>query len=258
MEIEIDVKMNYTLGPGATACLVIGAADTDGQTVLDSRLETNAAELNRIDGEAGVGQRIWVQLSQDTLSLTYHARVDVSRANTPLESLAAVPLHQLPAEALSFLRPSRYCQSDMFPAFVARRFGDREGGAKVAAIRDWVAAEMAYVPASSGPATTVIDTFAAREGICRDYAHMVCALARASGIPARYASVYAPDVDPPDFHAVAEVWLDGGWQLVDATGMSRPDDIVLIAAGRDACDVAFLETSLPAQLVEQTVSVGRR
>lgn len=116
---------------------------------------------------------------------------------------------------------------------------------------------MSYVPASSSPATTVVDTFAAREGICRDYAHMVCALARAAGIPARFASVYAPDVDPPDFHAVAQVWLEGGWQFVDATGMSRPDEAVLIAVGRDACDAAFLETDLPAEPVAQSVAVRR-
>ena len=31
-------------------------------------------------------------------------------------------------------------------------------------------------------------------------------------------------VEPQDFHAVAEVFLDGAWYLVDATGMAEADD----------------------------------
>ncbi len=60
---------------------------------------------------------------------------------------------------------------------------------------------------------------------------MLITLARASGIPARYVSVFAPRVEPQDFHAVAEVFLadpggqGGTWQLVDATGMADPAEI---------------------------------
>ncbi|WP_342454627.1 transglutaminase-like domain-containing protein [Sphingomonas sp. H160509] len=58
--------------------------------------------------------------------------------------------------------------------------------------------------------TTALDTFASRSGVCRDYSHLLVSLARAGGIPARCVSAYAPGVDPPDFHAVAELWLAGG------------------------------------------------
>ena len=58
-------------------------------------------------------------------------------------------------------------------------------------------------------------------------------------MPARMVSVYAPDVTPPDFHAVAEVYVGGEWRLVDATGMAEPDTMVRIGVGRDAADVAF-------------------
>jgi transglutaminase-like putative cysteine protease len=84
---------------------------------------------------------------------------------------------------------------------------------------------------------------------------MVCALCRAAGIPARYVSVYGPGVQPPDFHAVAQVWLDGAWRIVDATGMCSADAVVVVAVGRDACDVAFMETETPAYLVTQSVLV---
>jgi transglutaminase-like putative cysteine protease len=87
---------------------------------------------------------------------------------------------------------------------------------------------------------------------------MVCALARASNIPARCVSVYGAGVNPPDFHAVAQVWLEGGWHMVDATGMSSGADLVVIAAGRDASDIAFMETQSMAEMISQSVSVQIR
>ena len=85
---------------------------------------------------------------------------------------------------------------------------------------------------------------------------MMIALARASQIPARMTSVYAPSVEPHDFHAVAEVWLDGAWHLVDA-GMAKPGEIACIGVGRDAADIAFLLVYGNATLTAQTVTVTR-
>ena len=130
-------------------------------------------------------------------------------------------------------------------------------GIKIIAIRDWVMAETTYTPGASHGGTTAVDTFQGRQGVCRDYAHLVCALSRAAGIPARYTSVYGPDVDPPDFHAVAEVWLGDAWHLVDATGMGTPDRLIIIASGRDAGDVAFMETEHWADPLHHHVSVRR-
>ena len=114
------------------------------------------------------------------------------------------------------------------------------------AIRDWIADNFSYEPVSTS-STTALDSFVERRGICRDYAHVLVTLARASAIPARYVSCYAPGVDPPDFHAVAEVFLadptvagGGAWQLVDATGMADPAQTVKIGVGRDAADVSFM------------------
>lgn len=134
------------------------------------------------------------------------------------------------------------------------RFGHVEGGAKILAIRDWIAQEVRYLQATSDPQTPVLDTFARRNGVCRDFAHLVCALSRAAGIPARYVPVYGPDVAPPDFHAVAQVWPAGGWYLVDATGMGPPRDLLLSGVGRDAFDASFMATSDEATFLSQNVS----
>ena len=108
---------------------------------------------------------------------------------------------------------------------------------------------------SSQLETTALDTFVRREGVCRDYAHLLITLARAAAIPARFASVYAIGVDPPDFHAVAEVFLGGEWHLVDATGMASEGEMAKIGIGRDAADVAFLSAFGRCEMIEQKVDV---
>ncbi|WP_172328581.1 transglutaminase family protein [Mangrovicoccus sp. HB161399] len=255
MKIGVDVTMDYQLGKERVVFLTLEAADTDGQHVLESRLDIQGAQLSRIPGESGIGSRVVARLDADVMRLAYRAEVEITRPEISLEDMSAAPWHDLPAEAMTYLRPSRFCQSDMFETFATHRFGGLEGGAKVDAIRGWVAEELSYVPGASNATTTVIDTFTSRQGVCRDYAHMLCTLCRASDIPARYVSVYAPDVEPPDFHAVAQVWLDDAWHIVDATGMCRPESTVIVAVGRDAYDVAFMENRGMVQLESQNVGV---
>ncbi len=106
----------------------------------------------------------------------------------------------------------------------------------------WVARRLAYVSGSSGPLDTAVETLLAGQGVCRDYAHLVIAMARALDMPARCASVYAPGLWPMDFHAVAEVFVEGRWNAVDATYLAPRQSLVRIATGRDAADTAFLTT----------------
>ncbi|MFD1195923.1 transglutaminase family protein [Seohaeicola saemankumensis] len=258
MTVEIDVNMQYALGDDPMVRLTIEAAHMAGQTVLHDQLDIENATLTRVDGEGGLGQRIWARVDGGQLNLRYRASVEVAHPHRPLASLRADLLHHLPGHVMASLRPSRFCQSDLFRDLAAQNFGDLAGGQKIAAIRDWVSGALRYVPGSSNAETSAVETFAIGEGVCRDYAHMVCALARASNIPARYVSVYGPDVNPPDFHAVAQVWLEGGWHMVDATGMSSDAELVVIAAGRDASDIAFMETLSMAEMISQTVSVQIR
>ncbi|MBV7407783.1 transglutaminase family protein [Maritimibacter sp. DP1N21-5] len=257
MRLILDVSLQYTFPEPTTALLAIEAAHTDGQEIVTENIAIQDATVTRFIGDSGVGNRLWVDIPGAGLTLTYHAEVETPRANPPLDSLTAQPLNQIPAEAAPYLRPSRYVQSDKFVSFVAKKFGHLDGGAKAQAIVDWIGRELSYVPGSSIADTTVLDTFAGREGVCRDYAHLTCAMLRAANLPARMVAAYGPDVNPQDFHAVAQVWLDGGWHLVDATGMSTPETLAIVAVGRDAYDIAFMTSLAPATLVEQRVQVSR-
>ncbi len=255
MLIDIDVDMQYQLSGDDQILLTILPAATSEQSVQQVRLDIENASHRQMGTQGDAGQRIWAFVTGSAFNLRYQARVNVTRAPRDLASLAVVPMHSLPDEVLTYLRPSRFCQSDLFTSFVGQEFSHLENGAKLVAILNWVGAEIAYVSGSSDAGTTAIDTFVTRQGVCRDFAHLFCSLARAAGIPARYTSVYGVGVTPPDFHAVAQVWLDDGWHIVDPTGMTTPDAQVVIATGRDAADVAFMESSQPAQPINQVIQV---
>lgn len=255
MSLQIRAQLDYTFERPTDVLLHIEAAALPGQVIAHADITITPGEVfARVPAQDNIGDRIWLRVEGQML-VDYRATVTIDRASSDYAALPAVPLHLLPGEAVQYLLPSLYCPSNQFVDFTETRFGALTGGAKIMAIRDWVAGHLSYVPGSSHGATTAIDTFHGAEGICRDYAHLMITLARAADIPARIASVYAPGVTPPDFHAVAEVFLGGGWQLVDATGMAEAGDMAIIGIGRDIGDVAFLTAFGPLVMNSQSVAV---
>lgn len=159
---------------------------------------------------------------------------------------AGVPTPPAPDELFSYLRPSRYSESDKLFAIAAREIeGDTPAALAQSATR-WVRTHLAYVGGSSRGTDSAVDTLLAGAGVCRDYAHLLIALLRARDVPARLVAVYAPGLAPMDFHAVVEAWLEAddgdGWFGFDATGLAPRQSLVRIATGRDAADTAFLTT----------------
>lgn len=159
-------------------------------------------------------------------------------------------------ERLVYTRPSRYAESDALAPTAAAEFaGITDPAQLLTAVSSWVGTRLAYVPGSSLPTDGASRTLLARRGVCRDYAHLCVALLRGLNVPARLVSVYAPGLQPMDFHAVAEAWVEGAWHAVDATTLAPRGSLVRIATGRDAADTAFLTvTAGRADLVEVTVS----
>jgi transglutaminase-like putative cysteine protease len=255
MRVAISATLDYQICGNQAILLGIEAARTDGQTILDADLDVGGAALHRIGDKSKVGEKVWVMAAEERFIVRYRATVDVDRPVVHLESLAPSPMYALPGDVITYIRPSRFCQSDLFTDFVGRHFGHLTGGAKIAAIVNWVATEITYVSGSSGPATTAVDTFATYQGVCRDFAHLLCSLLRAANIPARYTSVYGAHVAPADFHAVVQVWAGGCWHIIDPTGMGCASGLVVIGTGRDAADVAFMETDQWVQMNSLTVEV---
>lgn len=255
MTLKIHALLDYQFAQPTDVLLQIEAALIPEQRIADAYIDISPVEhFARVPAQDDIGERIWVRV-QGQLKVDYRATVSVQRLVSESLDLPIVPPHQLPGETVQYMMPSRYCPSDQFEPFVMDEFGQIEGGTKIIAMRDWIAKHFSYVPGSSDSETTALDTFVKRKGICRDYAHVMITFARAAGVPARIASVYALNVQPPDFHAVAEVFLGGEWHLVDPTGMAIESEMAKIGIGRDAADVAFLTSFGPAVMNSQSVSV---
>lgn len=255
MRLQINVQLDYTLSRACDLLLQIEAAAIPEQVIEEAHLDLPDCEhLARVPAQDMIGERIWLR-KEGRLKVDYSAIVRIERILRDPAILPAIPPHRLPGETVQYLLPSRYCPSHQFTDFVDNTFGELQGGARLAAMRDWVANHLSYVPGSSNSETNAADTFHGREGVCRDYAHLLITLARAGEIPARFASVYAPGVKPQDFHAVAEVFLGGEWHLVDATGMAKEAEMAKIGIGRDSGDVAFLTAFGPLYFNSQKVSV---
>lgn len=255
MRLTIDVALDYGFAEPADVLLQIEvAAMADQALIVDDLKVTSREPLRAVPGEEAVGQRCWA-LGEGHFAARYHGVVEIDRANHPIDTLGETRTRDLPALVVPYLMASRYCQADRFTTFVRGEFPGLGGGALAVAIRDWVAGHLTYRSGTSSGVTTAIDTFVTREGVCRDYAHLTAALMRAGGIPARCVGGYAPGVTPEDFHAVVEVWLEDGWHLIDATGMSSPLDFARVAVGRDATDIAFMTSFGDARLIEQSVRV---
>ena len=113
------------------------------------------------------------------------------------------------------------------------------------AISTTVYEQMTYEPGSTGVYTPAHEAWAARRGVCQDYAHLVVGALREVGIPARYVSGYLhPTTEPVlgesavgESHAWVEWWL-GEWVAHDPTNNSEVGERhVMVGAGRDYGDV---------------------
>jgi transglutaminase-like putative cysteine protease len=92
-------------------------------------------------------------------------------------------------------------------------------------------------------------------GVCQDYAHVMIALLRFIGIPARYVAGVAQGEG--ESHAWVEAWIDGWWQGFDPTHNSMvgyQDAYIPIAVGRDAADCPLNSGQFIGQ-AEQVLSV---
>jgi transglutaminase-like putative cysteine protease len=257
MRLSIEVELDYDFPQPADVLLTVEVAQLPDQTLVEDLLTIdNVGPLRSIVGGDGVGRRTWMR-GEGPLHASYRAVVDVDRPLLDLDGLAATPRRDLPPEVISYFWPSRYCEADRFESFVEREFGGCEAGAGVVAMADWIHRHLDYVPGSSDSTTTAADTFVSRCGVCRDYAHLLAAFVRAAGVPARLVSAYGWKVDPPDFHALVEVWLGDAWHLVDPSRLTPLDSVVRICVGRDATDIAFMTTFGHADMKSQRVEVRR-
>jgi transglutaminase-like putative cysteine protease len=164
-------------------------------------------------------------------------------------------VEDLPEETLVFLLSSRYCETDLLSQTAWDLFGPSPPGwARVQAICDYVHNRIVFDYQQARATRTAWEALNEGIGVCRDYTHLAIAFCRCLNIPARYCTGYLGDMGtlPPygvgDFAAWLEVFIGGGWYIFDARNNVPRIGRVLLARGRDACDVAIATTFGPNTL----------
>jgi len=150
-----------------------------------------------------------------------------------------VEVQNLPEVVLTYLLPSRYCESDRLGG-LAQDIVERAkpGYDQVASIDRWVRKHISYSPGSSNIPISAIEVNARNEGVCRDLAHLSITLCRSISIPARLVVGYLLGLQPMDLHAWFEAYVGGRWYTFDPTQCETHGGRIAIAYGRDAADVS--------------------
>ena len=239
MKFKIDCRLAYQVAGRASFLFNVAAVRNSLQQVQTENLSLNGAQSE--EELMQTGQRVHrVTANNVRLELNYQAVISVEPEILNAKTLDAAPLDQLPIEALVFLYPSRFCQSDLLARFANREFTNIESGfERLTRICNWIYEYVEYLQGSTNSSTSAFDTATQRAGVCRDFAHLGIALCRALGIPARFVSGYAYGLNPPDFHAYFEAFLGGRWIIADPTRLSPQSSFIRIGQGRDAADTSF-------------------
>jgi transglutaminase-like putative cysteine protease len=220
------MSLDVTASTDAVLSVGVAGATTSEQLVV----EVDGQPVPARELAAHHGTRLHaVRLTPGLVSIRYDVELEPATAARKVTEL----------DAMVSRRPSRYCPSDQLGQYALTQFGPARADT-VERVVEWVRGRLVYDGSASRPVDSAVDTLLTGRGVCRDYAHLVVTLLRALDVPARVASVYAPGLWPMDFHAVAEVAVDGSWQVYDATGLAPRPALVRIATGRDAADTAFL------------------
>jgi transglutaminase-like putative cysteine protease len=257
MKLSIEAELVYNFAQETQVIANLEASRTSDQIILSETLDIHPLTQILSDTTPYGDRRMRASLSGD-VTIRYRAVVENNLRQLLPPSGRQHVWSDLPGEVLPFLLPSRFCPSDKFMRFARREFGGAgDGVAQIMAISEWIHGNVDYVIGVSNAETTAERTFVDRAGVCRDFTHLGITLARALGFPARAVSAYALQLNPPDFHAIFEVYLENGWWLIDPTRLAPIEGIVRIGSGRDASDIAFLTSDKQCQVISQTIKVSK-
>ncbi len=201
-----------------------------------------------VDGEGNILRRLSAPAGSVSLRLGGVFRSDGRPDEVDVDAGVVGP-SDFPPDTLAFLRPSRYCETDLLADFAWANFGAIRGGwTRVQAICDFVHERLRFSYPEARPTRTASEALAEGVGVCRDFSHLAIALCRCLNIPARYCNGYLGDIGVPsdpapmDFNAWFEAFLGDRWFTFDPRHNRPRIGRILISRGRDAADVPMITT----------------
>jgi len=224
----MDAPLLLVLRPQSTAWQWVGRDHYDVDPVV--------AVSEYIDAFGNRCQRLTAPRGR--LRIATWSEVLTASAAATAPGAPFVLIQALPSAVLTYLLPSRYCESDRLGELAWRIAGDaRPGYDQVARITEWVRANVRYIPGSSNTAISAVEVRERGAGVCRDLTHLAISLCRAISIPARMVVGYLEGLEPMDLHAWLEAYVGGRWYTFDPTQRGLGGGRVVLAHGRDVADV---------------------
>ena len=124
---------------------------------------------------------------------------------------------------------------DVCRARIAALPDDADPVTRASEVMDEVYRAFVYTPGATTIRTTAEQALSLGKGVCQDYAHVMLAACRHTGIAARYIAGMLDGEGAT--HAWVEVFQDGRWVGLDPTHNRAADDnYITIAHGRDYRD----------------------
>lgn len=256
MRFQVSGQLEYEIKQPTTLILNVHAQRNAGQTILEEQFAVEPyVKVEEFSTEGDENRFVRLDTGKKKqLAVSYNATIECHHEFVSAASIQHTPVAELDRRVISYLFPSRYCQSDRLSRLAWDYFGKIDNPyKKVLAIVDWIYDNVEYLRGSTDSETSAYDTVTQRTGVCRDFAHLGIALCRALSIPARYFTGYACQLEPPDFHACFEAYVGGRWLVFDPTRLSSLNGLVRIATGRDAADAAVASIFGRARCTKMTV-----
>ena len=256
---EIEHLTRYTYAEPARHCvmaLCLRPRDDRRQALgsFEVRSDPHSSMTAETDSFGNVKHVLSVLREHTSIEITALSRVETRAPADMPGALGGDAWQQAGALARSFAhwefsRPSAYARPSPALAAFLRKVDLRPGDDPLQSLirlSDTLHETFDYVPGSTTAVSPIDHILDSGGGVCQDYAHVMIAVARSWGIPARYVSGYlfaskpGQEASGSQSHAWVECLLPGlSWVGYDPTNRTAPDERhVRVAVGRDYHDVA--------------------
>lgn len=262
MRFQVSHTTEYKYAVPASesfAELRVWPQNNESQRIISRRLEVSP-EVRVDDYVDYFGNKVEffsIPYRHNALTVTSEADIETFPVQPPKAALevsvaeARQIFNSRRYQLFEFMEPSHHVPLNQHRRIRKQFFRQADGfGDALLALNAWIYNNFEYKPGVTRISTPIADVVAQRRGVCQDFAHLMLAILRSNGIPARYVSGYIEAYDPETTdaklvgaaasHAWVEVYLPGGiwWGLDPTNHQPAGERHIEVAFGRDYSDVA--------------------